>query len=467
MLVIAKTKDKELGVLPEMACRHIGIFGATGTGKTRSLQVLVEQASINNIPTILADVKGDIMGLSQTGESNDKIAERCKRLGIKRFTFQNFPVRVWSVGKDKDKGIPIRVSIKKLGPDLLSKLLELSEIQCGTMLQVYKIASDKCWPLITIEDLKAVLNYVLENSKELEREGYGRIALMSVGAIQRAILGLESEGDQNMFGTPEIDINDLLSTSGGYGVINVIDATTLIKTPRIYSTLMCWIMLELNNLSEVGDLPKPRGLFVIDEAHTLFSDNTSRTILSKIETTLRLIRSKSISVTFVSQCPTDLPRNVLGQLSNRIQHALRAFTVSQHKDVKASAQTLCSNPNIKNTEVEKIITSLSVGECLASFLDSTGAPTPVERAWVYPCRSRMGTITDEERALLKSPLYVKYNKTDVGKESTAAIIKRKQPVQQYSKSRQKEETPLGVQLFNTLIKSRSSKGLVGKLLKMF
>ena len=460
MLVIAKTKDKELGILLEMLNRHCLITGSTGSGKTRTLQVIAENLSRAGTPVFLADVKGDLSGLSRPGVSTDKIAKRCKSLGIKQFTFQNYPVRFWDVYGEN--GIPMRTTVEEMGPILIAKLLGLSEVQEGTLMQAFKISADLNCSLTSLADLKAVLEYVLENAKVLTK--YGRISVTSVGAVQRALLSLEMEQGNLLFGVP-LDINDLMTTPGGYGTINVLTADKLMQSSKMYAAVLLNLLTQLYaGLPEVGDLPKPKIVLCFDEAHLIFKD-CSKVLLNKVEQVIRLVRSKGVGIIMITQSPNDLPSTILGQLNNKIQHRLNFYTPADFVAVKAAAKGMRSNAKI---DTEKAICELGTGEILISCLDEKGIPNVVERALALPPSSNAAGITDTERQEIinKSPLLNKYSKTDVDKESTAAIIKREQPVQQYSKGREKESIPIGVQLFNSLIKSGSGKGFVGKLLKM-
>ncbi|MCL1973474.1 MAG: DUF853 domain-containing protein [Bacteroidetes bacterium] len=388
----------------KMANRHGLIAGATGTGKTVSLQVLAEAFSEEGIPVFMADVKGDLSGISKPGIMNKIIAARTQEFGLTDFDFQSYPVSFYDVfGR---LGHPFRTTISCMGPLLLSRLLNLNDIQSGALNLVFRIADDQGLLLIDLKDLRSMLDFVAKNAKEYTTS-YGTVSSMSIGAIQRGLLTLEDQGGKLFFGEPDFDIHDLMRTHGSKGVINILAADKLMQSPILYSTLLLWLLSDLyEKLPEVGDLPKPKLVFFFDEAHLLFND-APKVLTDKIEQIVRLIRSKGVGVYFVSQSPSDIPDNVLGQLGNRIQHALRAYTPRDQKAVKVAAQTFRPNPKL-NTE--QVITELGVGEALVSFLDEAGRPSMVERAFILPPHSQIGPLTDEERAALiqKSPLHGKY-----------------------------------------------------------
>ena len=416
-LLIAKSGATELHLLPRMANRHGLIAGATGTGKTITLQSLAEQFSRNGVPVFLADVKGDLSGLSQAGGGNAKVDARVKELGLE-WTAEASPVMFWDVMGQK--GHPLRATVSDMGPLLLARMLELNEVQGGVLTAVFKIADDNGWLLLDLKDLRAMLQYASEHASELAAQ-YGNISAASVGAIQRGLLQLEHEGGENLFGEPALDFNDLMQTDKGRGVINILAAETLYNSPRVYATLLLWLLSELfENLPEAGDLDKPKLVFFFDEAHLLFNDAPAA-LLQKIEQVVRLIRSKGVGVYFVSQNPLDIPDVVLGQLGNRVQHALRAFTPRDQKAVKAAAETFRPNPKV---DVEASITELGVGEALVSCLEEKGTPAPVERALICPPRSRVGPATDAERqqAIRNSLVYGHYEKQD-DRESAYEILK--------------------------------------------
>ena len=393
-----------LHINARMANRHGMIAGATGTGKTVSLQVLAEAFSSEGVPVFMADVKGDLSGMGKQGVMNKVIASRTEEFGLHDFLFQSYPVCFYDVfGR---QGHPMRTTISGMGPLLLSRLLNLNDTQTGALNLVFRIADDNGMLLIDMKDLRSMLEYVGQNSK-LYTTSYGTVSSMSIGAIQRGLLTLEDQGGNIFFGEPDFDINDLMRTQGGRGVVNIMAADRLMQSPILYSTLLLWLLSDLyEKLPEVGDLPKPKLVFFFDEAHLLFNDSP-KVLTDKIEQIIRLIRSKGVGVYFISQSPADIPNNVLGQLGNRIQHALRAYTPRDQKAVKIAAQTFRQNPAL-NTE--QVITELGVGEALVSFLDEAGRPTIVERAKMYPPHSQIGPITDEEREILinSSTIYGKY-----------------------------------------------------------
>jgi DNA helicase HerA-like ATPase len=418
-LLIAKGKNP-LYLLPRMANRHGLIAGATGTGKTVTLQSLAEQFSRIGVPVFMADVKGDLSGMSQAGGGNAKVEARVAELGLD-LKYEASPVVFWDVfGK---KGHPVRATVSDMGPLLLSRMLNLNETQAGVLTAVFKIADDQGMLLLDLKDLRAILQFAAENASQFTAE-YGNISTASVGAIQRGLLQLEHEGGDQLFGEPMLNLDDLMQTDAkGRGMINILAADTLYNSPRAYATLLLWLLAELfENLPEVGDLDKPKLVFFFDEAHLLFTD-APEALLSKIEQVVRLIRSKGVGVYFVSQNPLDIPDMVLGQLGNRVQHALRAFTPRDQKAVKSAAETFRPNPEV---DVEASITELGVGEALISLLDEKGRPAPVERAFVCPPASRLGPATDDERqqTLRSSLLYGHYEK-QVDRESAYEILKNR------------------------------------------
>jgi DNA helicase HerA-like ATPase len=417
-LLIAQSKAGPCCILPAMANRHGLIAGATGTGKTITLQTLAESFADIGVPVFMADVKGDLSGICQTGGGNSKVEARVKELGLSDFNYRAVPTLFWDVFGAK--GHPLRSTISEMGPLLLARLLNLNDTQAGVLTAAFKIADDNGWLLLDLKDLRALLQFAVDNASELRNE-YGSISAASVGAIQRGLLQLEHEGAENLFGEPALDFNDLLQTDGSRGVINILAADTLYNSPRVYATLLLWLLSELfENLPEAGDLDKPKLVFFFDEAHLLFSDAPAA-LLQKIEQVVRLIRSKGVGVYFVSQNPLDIPDVILGQLGNRVQHALRAFTPRDQKAVKAAAETFRSNPDI---DVETAITELAVGEALVSFLDEKGTPQPVQRALIKPPHSRIGPASDEERkqAIQNSVIYGHYEK-QVDRESAYEILK--------------------------------------------
>lgn len=417
-LLIAKSEES-LYLLPRMANRHGLIAGATGTGKTVTLQTLAEGFSRMGVPVFMADVKGDLSGMSQAGGGNAKVDERVKQLGLENFVPSACPVVFWDMFGIK--GHPVRTTIAEMGPLLLGRMMNLNDVQGGVLTAVFRIADDKGWMLLDLKDLRAMLQHAAENSAEYASE-YGNISMASVGAIQRALLQMEQEGADQLFGEPALTLDDLMQTdSKGHGVINILASDRLFNSPRVYATLLLWLLSELyENLPEVGDLDKPKLVFFFDEAHLLFNDAPDA-LMDKIEQVIRLIRSKGVGVYFVSQNPLDIPDVVLGQLGNRVQHALRAFTPRDQKAVKAAAETFRTNPEV---DVATAITELGVGEALVSFLDEKGRPTPVERAFVCPPMSRIGSATDAERnqAIRSSILFGHYEKA-VDRESAYEILK--------------------------------------------
>jgi uncharacterized protein len=390
-ILIAQSKE-EIFLLPKMANRHGLIAGATGTGKTVTLQTIAENFSARGVPVFMADVKGDLAGLSQPGGNNPNILERAKELKIDNFTGEACPVVFWDVFGEQ--GHPVRATVSEMGPLLLARLLELNDTQEGVLNMVFKIADENGLLLLDLKDLRSMLQFVADNADQFKTE-YGNVSAASAGAIQRSLLALESQGADKFFGEPALNLEDLIQTQGGKGVINILAADKLMqKSPKVYATFLLWMLSELfENLPEIGDPEKPKLVFFFDEAHLLFAD-VAPTVQQKIEQMVRLIRSKGVGVYFVSQNPLDIPDVVLGQLGNRVQHALRAFTPRDQKAVKAAAETFRQNPKLK---VETVITQLAVGEALLSMLDENGTPQVVERAKIVPPRSEVGAITAEQR----------------------------------------------------------------------
>lgn len=391
LLPIAKT-DQFLGLLPRMANRHGLIAGATGTGKTVTLRVLAEHFSRIGVPVFMADVKGDLSGLAYEGGDHPKVLERVDVLALTAFAPKGFPVVFWDLFGEQ--GHPVRTTVSEMGPLLLARLLNLNPTQEGILTLIFKVADDQGLLLLDLKDLQAMVRFVGDNAKDF-RTTYGNVSPASIGAIQRALLSLEQQGAELFFGEPALNLDDLMQTDPeGMGVINILAADKLIQTPKIYATFLLWLIAELfEQLPEVGDPEKPRVVFFFDEAHLLF-DDPPEALLDKIEQVVRLIRSKGVGIYFVSQNPLDVPDAVLGQLGNRIQHALRAFTPRDQKAVRAAAQTFRTNPKL---DVEKAITEVGVGEALVSFLDRKGIPSPVERALICPPASRLRPLDIEER----------------------------------------------------------------------
>src|SRR5215813_11643973 len=388
-LPIAKGKEDHL-LLPRMANRHGLIAGATGTGKTVTLRVIAEHLSGIGVPVFMADVKGDLSGIAHPGQENPKIAERVSKLGVKNFQYAGYPTVFWDLYGQQ--GHPVRTTISDMGPLLMSRLLKLNETQSGVLTLVFKIADDNGLLLLDLKDLRAMLQHVGDNAAQFKTQ-YGNVSAASIGAIQRGLVALDEQGGEQFFGEPALNLDDLLQTdSAGRGMINILVADKLINAPKIYATFLLWLLSELfERLPEVGDPEKPKLVFFFDEAHLLFND-APNVLLEKIEQVIRLVRSKGVGVYFVTQNPLDVPDVVLGQLGNRVQHALRAFTPRDQKAVKAAAQTFRANPGV---DVETVITELGVGEALVSFLDEKGTPGMVERAMVMPPHSQIGPITPE------------------------------------------------------------------------
>jgi DNA helicase HerA-like ATPase len=406
-LPIARHGDREIDLLPALANRHGLITGATGTGKTVTLQVIAERMSGIGVPIFMADVKGDLAGMSQPGAMSPKLAERLKSIGVEAPSFAAMPVVFWDVFGTQ--GHPVRATVSDLGPLLLSRILGLNETQQGVLTLVFKLADDNGLLLLDMKDLRALLQYAADNASSLTTS-YGNISAASVGAIQRGLLALEQQGGASFLGEPMLNIDDLLQTDGSRGVVNILAADRLMQSPQLYATMLLWLLSELyERLPEIGDRDKPKLVFFFDEAHLLFTD-APKVLLDKIEQVVRLVRSKGVGVFFVTQNPLDVPDIVLGQLGNRVQHALRAFTPRDQKAVKSAASTMRANPAI---DTEKAITELGVGEALISFLDEKGRPNPVERAFVLPPASRIGSISPEERnaVIEKSPVKGVYDKT--------------------------------------------------------
>ena len=421
-LLVAKSDKSELFLLPALANRHGLVTGATGTGKSVTLQALAQRFSSIGVPVFMADVKGDLAGLAKPGGGNAKVEERFKLLKVKA-AYEASPVMFWDVyGK---AGHPVRATISDMGPLLLSRLLALNDIQAGVLAAVFKIADDAGLLLLDMKDLRAMLQHAADNAAQFQTE-YGNVSASSVGAIQRALLQLESQGAEQFFGEPMLDIADLMQVRDANGkkagVVSILAADKLMSAPQLYSTFLLWLLSELfEHLPEVGDPEKPKLVFFFDEAHLLFTD-APKALLQRIEQVVRLIRSKGVGVYFVTQSPADVPESVLGQLGNRVQHALRAFTPKDQKAVKTAAETLRPNPKLKN--LDRVITELGVGEALVSFLDEKGTPQIVERAFVLPPGSQLGPITPEERnaVVRASAVYGKYEQT-VDRESAYEKLK--------------------------------------------
>ncbi|HOX56905.1 MAG TPA: DUF853 family protein [Candidatus Paceibacterota bacterium] len=412
-ILVARNSRTDLFLLPQMANRHGLIAGATGTGKTVTLQGLAEGFSAQGVPVFLADVKGDLAGLSQPGGQSPKVLERVKQLHFDTYAPAAFPVTFWDVFGQS--GHPVRSTISEMGPLLLSRLLVLNETQAGVLSLVFRIADEHGLLLLDLKDLRAMLNHVGQNAPAFTTQ-YGNISAASIGAIQRNLLAVEAQGGDMFFGEPALNLNDLIQTdAAGRGMINILAADKLMTSPKVYATLLLWMLSELfENLPEVGDLPQPKLVFFFDEAHLLFADLPS-VLLEKIEQVVRLIRSKGVGVYFVTQNPRDVPDSVLGQLGNRVQHALRAFTPADQKRVKAAAETFRPNPQL---DTESVLGELAVGEALVSLLDERGQPTVVERAFVMPPRSQIGPIRPEQRkALMANSIVADFYEKAIDRES--------------------------------------------------
>ncbi|HEX7123671.1 MAG TPA: helicase HerA-like domain-containing protein [Gemmatimonadaceae bacterium] len=417
-LVIARSGDTELELLPALANRHGCITGATGTGKTITLQVLAERFSRIGVPVFLADVKGDLAGISRAGTASVKLAARLKEHGLPEPQWGACPVTLWDVFAEQ--GHPVRATISDMGPLLLARLLNLNDTQEGVLSLVFKIADDNGLLLLNLPDLRAMLQFVGDNAAQFKTQ-YGNVSTASIGAIQRGLLQLEQQGGAKFFGEPMLDVDDLMQTVDGKGVVNILAADKLMTNPRLYACFLLWLLSELfERLPEVGDPEKPKLVFFFDEAHLLFTD-APPALLEKVELVVRLIRSKGVGVYFVTQNPIDIPDKVLGQLGNRVQHALRAFTPRDQKAVKATADTMRPNPKL---DIEQVILQLSVGEALISLLDAKGSPGITQRAWVLAPGSQIGPITPEQRrALIDGSVVAGAYEKEVDRESALEMLR--------------------------------------------
>ncbi len=426
--------DNPVFLLPVMANRHGLIAGATGTGKTVTLKVMAESFSSMGVPVFLSDIKGDLSNLAIPGESNPKVQERLEKLGIENFSFKSFPVQFWDLFGEN--GLPVRTSISEMGPLMLSRILNLNDVQSGVLNIIFRIADDKGLLLLDLKDLKAMVQYVGENSKDFTLE-YGNISAQTVGAIIRSLLSLEDQGGEHFFGEPELDFLDWMkTTTDGRGLINILDSVKLFQNPALYSTFLLWMLSELfENLPEAGDPDKPKMIFFFDEAHLLF-DDAPKVLLQKIEQVVRLIRSKGVGVYFITQNPMDLPNNVLNQLGNRIQHALRAYTPAEIKVVQAAAESFRANPGF---DTAAAITELATGEALVSLLDEEGRPNVVERTVIMPPQSSFENLDLAIRLQLisRSPLKEKYA-TAIDRESAYELLQARFAGQQAA-DREEEE----------------------------
>jgi DNA helicase HerA-like ATPase len=434
--------EKDLFLLPKMANRHGLVAGATGTGKTVTLQVMAERFSRLGVPVFMADVKGDLAGLSQPGIASPRIQERLGLLKLGDYAFEGSPVTFWDIFGQQ--GHPVRATVSDMGPLLLSRLLNLNDVQSGVLTLVFRIADDTGLHLLDFKDLRAMAQYAGDHADEFETD-YGRISPASIGTIQRGLMTLDDQNADLFFGEPSLELEDLMQTDGaGRGQVNILAADKLMLTPRAYSTFLLWLMAELfERLPEVGDLDKPRLVFFFDEAHLLFTD-APPVLLEKIEQVIRLIRSKGVGIYFVTQNPLDIPDVILGQLGNRVQHALRAFTPRDQKAVKSAAETFRQNPKI---DVETAITQLGTGEALVSFLDEKGQPGIVERAFVLPPYSRIGPVTPQERqAVVQSSVIFGHYEKAIDRESAYEMLKERARQAEEAQARAQAEaqrTPYG------------------------
>lgn len=450
--------------------RHGLVAGATGTGKTVTLMTLAEGFSRQGVPVFLADVKGDVAGLAMPGTLNDKLQARLDEIGIADFAPAGNPTVFWDLfGK---LGHPVRTTVSEMGPTLLARILELNDTQSGVLDIVFKLADDRGLLLLDLEDLRALLGLVADERKDISTS-YGLVSTQSVGAIQRSLLRLEQEGGAHFFGEPALELNDLMrTTSDGRGVINILAADSLILKPRLYSSFLLWLLSELfEQLPEVGDLDRPKLVFVFDEAHLLF-DDAPPALQQRVEQVVRIIRSKGVGVYFCSQFPDDIPDNILGQLGNRVQHALRAFTPRDQKAVKTAAETFVPNPALK---VAEVISQLGTGEALVSTLQDKGVPMPVERTLVAPPRCRMGAITEAERAQLRagSPIGPKYD-TSVDRESAAEMLAKRAetaavqadaPAAKTREQDDQEEGGIGQSIKDAVFGTKRRQGMVETMAK--
>ena len=453
--LIAHNHDKQPVFLhSQLANRHGLIAGATGTGKTVTLRKLAEAFSQDGVPVFMADVKGDLSGICRAGKNEGKVAERMAQYDLADDYLQAFPVRFWDVYGET--GIPVRVSISAMGAMLLARLMNLNDTQEGVLNLVFKVADDKGWHLIDLKDLRGVLQYVSEHAAEF-RNSYGNVSAASIGAIQRQLLQLESEGANQFFGEPELNLQDWLQTENGQGIINILNAEKLMRSPRLYSAFMLWFLAELfETLPEVGDPEKPKFVLFFDEAHLIF-DNASKVLIEQVEQCVRLIRSKGVGVYFVTQNPLDLPDTVLGQLGNRVQHALRAFTPRDQKAVKSAADTFRSNPQLN---VATAITELAVGEALVSCLDEKGQPEIVQRAFIMPPQSQLAPLPDAERnaAFQDDSLYPVYKDLVDNFSAYEALQQLANEQAQASESAKKSEDGLLGGFLGGLFGSRKKAG---------
>ncbi|HPI91722.1 MAG TPA: DUF853 family protein [Deltaproteobacteria bacterium] len=453
-LVIARGQS-DIAIIPKMANRHGLIAGATGTGKTVTLRTLAERFSSLGVPVFLSDVKGDLSGLPLPGGENPRVRERVRQMGIDDFPFEGYPVVFWDVFGEQ--GHPVRTTVSEMGPLLLGRILRLNDVQSGVLSLVFRIADDNGLLLLDVKDLRAMLQYVGDRAEDF-RTQYGNISPASIGAIQRSLLALEDQGGDRFFGEPALNLDDLMQTdTTGRGVISIFAADRLMQSPKLYATFLLWMLSELfEQLPEVGDPEKPGLVFFFDEAHLLF-DDAPKVLVEKIEQVVRLIRSKGVGVYFITQNPLDLPETVLGQLGNRVQHALRAFTPRDQKNVKAAAETFRTGPGM---DVARVITELEVGEALVSVLDGKGAPTVVERAFICPPHSRLTPLSPQERleVMRGSVIYGHYEKTVDRESAYEKLAARAEQAAKEQEVRQKKKAvsggrTQGTDLFSAMAKS--------------
>ena len=453
-LYIAHCAEGALSIVGKMANRHGLIAGATGTGKTVTLQVMAESFCQAGVPCFMADMKGDLSGISQVGKMSGFIEKRLPEFETENPEFQACPVRFFDVYGEQ--GHPMRATISQMGPQLLSRLLQLNDTQDGVLNIVFRIADDRGLLILDLKDLRSMLDYVSQHSREYTSK-YGNISAQTVGAIQRALLQLEAQGANQFFGEPSFDIYDLMQTEGGKGVMNVLAADKLMMQPKLYSTFLLWLLSELySKLPEVGDLELPKLVFFFDEAHMLFTD-TSKALLDKIEQVIRLIRSKGVGIYFITQSPSDIPEVILGQLGNRVQHALRAYTPKDQKAVKTAADTFRANPNFKTDEA---IMQLETGEALVSFLDVKGAPSIVQRAKILFPLSQIGAVTEGQRLdiIKQSRIYGKYDEM-VDRESAYELLMKENEEEAAIAEAEEEEKK------SSKAKGKSKPGIFSKILK--
>lgn len=441
-VLIGKNSNEELYIVPNMANRHGLITGASGSGKTITLKVMAESFSSMGVPVFLADIKGDLAGTCMPGESNDKIKERLDSIGITNFEFKGFPVVFWDVFAKS--GHPIRTTLQEVGSTIISRMLGLNEIQEGVLAIVFKIAKEEGYEIIDLKDLRLILQYVAENSKEYTIK-YGNVAAQSIGIIQRSLVMLEEQGGDYFFGEPAIDINDFIKTNeSGQGNINILHSVELYKKPNLYACFLLWLLSSLNNkMPEVGDLDKPKMVFFFDEAHLLFNELPSY-MLTQVVQIVKLIRSKGIGLYFISQSPNDIPAEILAQLGNKVQHNLRAYTPAEQKAIKAISDSFRANPEF---DTQQAILSLGTGEALISFLNEKGEPNIVQKATVLPPQSLMGAIDDSLRLMVisRSPVHGKYDSI-IDRESAFEVLsaqmeekRAQEEALQQEKEREKEE----------------------------